>query len=196
MTRLLNQLSVFAILFALAFSANAQETKSKSDDKVEMGDSFNLADEHIELTAPKRWEKIEPRFRMIDAEYQIPAVESEIAGRLTIMGAGGSIEANMDRWKGQFIPPSGQTIDDISKVTKMKVAGQTVHLLDVHGTFNDRPPRLQSGGTKRENYRMLAAIIETEKFGNYFVKFYGNKATVDKAEAEFKALLNSMKIKE
>ena len=193
MPHFLRHLFIFALLLGLTLPTYAQEGESKNDDKAVLGSSFKLADEHIEMSAPKRWKKIEPRFRMIDAEFQIPAEDSEISGRLTIMGAGGSIEANMNRWKGQFVPPSGQTIDDVSKVTKMKIADQTVHLLDVKGTFIDRP-RPQADGVKRKNYRMLAAIIETENYGNYFVKFYGNKATVDKAEAEYKAMLKSMKI--
>jgi hypothetical protein len=185
------------VAFCMPISAHAscwiQEEEEKVTEKVEMGDSIKLADEHLMMTAPKRWKKIDPRFQMIDAEFSVPAENSEIDGRITIMGAGGSVEQNMDRWKGQFSPPEGKSLDDVAKVTKMTVNGQTVHLLDVHGTFNDRPSP-QAEGVKREDYRMLAAIIETKDFGNYFVKFYGNKETVAKAEKEYKAFLESLEI--
>jgi len=41
---------------------------------------------------------------------------------------------------------------------------------------------------------MLAAIIQTEANGNYFVKFYGPKATIDKNEKYFKKMLESLKV--
>jgi hypothetical protein len=41
---------------------------------------------------------------------------------------------------------------------------------------------------------MLAAIVETEDNGNYFVKFYGPKATVDKNADAFHSMIESLKI--
>jgi hypothetical protein len=47
----------------------------------------------------------------------------------------------------------------------------------------------------RENYRMLGAIIQTKDKGNYFLKLYGPKATIDENEKGFQELVKSLKVK-
>jgi hypothetical protein len=44
----------------------------------------------------------------------------------------------------------------------------------------------------REKYRMLSLIVQTEKLGNYFVKFYGPAATVEKNKAAFEGMVKSL----
>ena len=51
------------------------------------------------------------------------------------------------------------------------------------------------GQGTRDDYRMLAAIIETKAAGNYFVKFYGPKATIAENEKAFQELLLSLVVK-
>ena len=105
------------------------------------------------------------------------------------MGAGGSVDANVKRWIGQFLQTKKRD------VTKETIAGQEVHLVDVVGTYNDRPGPF-APGVKRENYEMLAAIIVTEKSGKYFVKFYGPQKTVEANKKAFRAMIESLKMKE
>ncbi len=136
---------------------------------------------------------------MLEAEIKVPKVGDDPQdGRLTIMGAGGTITANIDRWKGQFIQPDGSDTSAKTKVDKKSIAEQKVHIVDIVGTFQDSPGGPFAGGQKieREDYRMLAAIIETEKYGNYFVKLYGPKNTIDQNAAAFKAMIESLQIAE
>ena len=77
-------------------------------------------------------------FQRVDAEVLVGKDTED--GRLTIMGAGGSIEANIDRWYGQFKQPDGSSTKDKAKVSKSKVAGQTVHMVDISGTFKTQMP--------------------------------------------------------
>ena len=155
----------------------------------EKGRQLSLSEGNILLTAPSQWEKKQPRTRILDAEFSIPAVgDDKTPGRATVMGAGGSIEANIGRWKGQFTKLAD------SSVEKHQVAGETVHLIDLSGTYKDQRGPF-APATMRENYRMLGAIIATKKRGQYFVKFYGPKATVEKNEKHFKDMLDSLKVK-
>jgi hypothetical protein len=135
----------------------------------------------------------------VEYEYEIPS-EGEDAdgnpltpGRMTVMGAGGSIEDNINRWVGQFEVKGGAK----PKKEEAKIAGQKVHLVDISGTYKDTPGGPFAGGKPvlRENYRMLAAIIATEKDGQHFIKFYGPKATVEKNEEAFKRMIDSLKVK-
>jgi hypothetical protein len=158
-------------------------------------DDMELADGKLVVTTPESWKKKMPRSRIIEHEYEVPAVEGdEQAGRMTVMGAGGSIEDNIGRWVGQFDLKGGKP-----KKEETKVAGQKVFLVDISGTYKDTPPGAGPfSGAKpilRENYRMLAAIIATEKDGQHFIKFYGPKATVAKNEEAFKKMIDSLKVK-
>lgn len=146
----------------------------------------------FELSAPEKWKAVEPRSSIIAYEYQIPAAEGDgQAGRLTIMAAGGSIEANIDRWYGQWEQPDGKSTRERAKVTKKEVAGQTVHLVDVSGTYQDRRGPFSGSATPREKYRMLAAILETSE-ANYFVKFYGPEKTVAVNEDAFRRMVGGL----
>ena len=117
----------------------------------------------------------------METEFSIPtAGEGQQPGRMTVMGAGGSVQANVDRWYGQFSQPDGGSTKDKTKTQKLKVGGVDVHYVDIAGTFKDQPGPV-APAVMRENYRMLAAIIVTEKQGMHFLKFYGPKATVVEA---------------
>lgn len=156
-----------------------------------------VAEESIKFTTTGNWKSVPPRSRMLDAELKIPkAAGDEVDGRLTIMGAGGSIEANIVRWQGQFVQPDGGDTADKTKQKTMEIDGQKVNFVDITGTFMDAVGGPFSGKPKveRKNYRMLAAIIQTEANGNYFVKLYGPKLTIDENEKYFKKMLESLKV--
>lgn len=148
--------------------------------------SVKVAEDKISFDYSSNWEKVKPANRIVEAELKIPRVgEDEQDGRLTIMGAGGSIEANIQRWQGQF---SG------AEAKSHKLFENTT-LVDIEGTYMDAPGGPFSGKPKieRKNYRMLAAIIQT-KNGNYFVKLYGPKATISKNESLFHEMIESVEI--
>ena len=44
----------------------------------------------------------------------------------------------------------------------------------------------------RQNYRMMAAIIETPDKGNYFIKFYGPATTVEASADGFQKMIEGM----
>lgn len=158
---------------------------------------FNVAEGKLEFKAPASWNKKTPKVRIIEVEYEVPAAKGdEAGGRMTVMGAGGSVEANIDRWIAQFDQPGGGDTKEKAKIEKLKVSGQDVHWVDLSGTYKDNPAPFAGGKPiLRENYRMLAAIVQTKDAGNYFLKFYGPKATVTENEKAFRDLVDSMQAK-
>jgi hypothetical protein len=163
--------------------------------RMAVAEEMALADGKISLTAPESWKKKTPKVRIIDFEYEVPAAEGdETPGRMTVMGAGGSVEDNINRWIGQFEQKDGSSSKDKTKKEETTIAGQKVYLVDISGTYKDQPGPF-APAVKRDDYRMLAAIISTEKNGQYFVKFYGPKATVGKNEEAFKKMIGSLKVK-
>lgn len=157
--------------------------------------AFTIADDALSLEAPIGWKRVQPKSNMIETEFSIPAAEGDATpGRMTVMGAGGSVQANVDRWYGQFTQPDGSATKDKASTKKLKVSGAAVTLVDVSGTYKDMPGGPFAGGqaVDRPNYRMLAAIIEVPDRGSYFLKFYGPSATVSASADGFRKMVEGM----
>ena len=170
----------------IVFTAAAQDKPGKA---------FTIGGGKLTLTAPANWVEKKPAINFIEAEYSIPPVQGdETAGRLTAMGAGGSVEDNIKRWADQFAGDAGGAKP---KLDKLSVSGTEIQLVDLAGTYKDSPagPFAKGKTTLRENYRMLGAIIQTKGEGNYFLKLYGPKATIDENEKPFHEMVKSLKVK-
>jgi len=137
---------------------------------------------------PQRWEKAAER-PMRAATYNIPASkEGTEGGECAVFyfgtGQGGDVNLNIERWGSQF-EPAEQAV----KTTK-QVAGMKVTLVQIDGTYlAPAGPMMQSQG-KKENYRLLGAIVEAPN-GSVFFKFTGPANTISAAELEFDAMINS-----
>lgn len=160
------------------------------------GSTFSVGDGAVTLTAPAAWLKKQPSSRIVEAEYSVPpAGGDESPGRMTAMGAGGSVEDNVNRWVGQFVGPGGA--GPMPQRDKASVGGAQVEIVDLSGTYKDSPGGPFAGGKTimRDNYRMLGAIIQTKDKGNYFLKLYGPKATIDANASAFQEMVKSLKVK-
>lgn len=154
-----------------------------------------VANGRYTLTAPDDWKREEPRSRIIEHEFSVPAdEEGELPGRMTIMAAGGSIEANIERWYAQFKQPTGGATADAAKQEKKAIGDVEVHLVDISGTFVDRPNPMATG-VDREDYRMLAAILTGDKIGQYFIKFYGPAKLVEARQQAFVEMIDGLQAK-
>ena len=134
---------------------------------------------------------------MLEYEIKVPRAEDDKRdGRLTIMGAGGSIEANVARWEGQFSQADGSPTK--AKVTEETVEDMKVTMVDISGVYVETMGGPFSGGKKVENpdFRVLAAIVQTPESGNYFVKLIGPKATIGANEKAFGEAIKGIKLKE
>lgn len=145
----------------------------------------------LRLRAADDWERREPRSRIIAEEFSTPAAEGDDdGGRLTVMAAGGSIEANIDRWVGQFTQPDGGDTRKRMKVEERKIAGHDVYLVDLAGTYKDSPGPF-APGVDRKGYRMLAAIVVTRE-ANFYLKLYGPQQTMAEQEAAFVQMIEGL----
>ena len=161
-----------AMFILVTSSAFAQQDEAKPPTQVE------LADGKLTLPVAGDWKSVEPRSRIVQFEFSIPAAEGdEKPGRLTIMAAGGSIDANIARWVGQFRSADGKPLaDDAKKVERKKVSDLDVHVVDLSGSYQDKA-RPFGPGVNRPDYRMLAAIVPTKGHGVWFIKSYGPRET-------------------
>jgi hypothetical protein len=181
---------VLSFVIALLLSAACKTTIAAE------GSNFTVGEGKLELTAPANWTKKEPASRIVEVEFAVPPAKGdETPGRLTAMGAGGSVDSNIDRWVGQFVGEGGAAAKP--KRDKATISGADIEIVDLSGTYKDSPGGPFAGGKtiNRENYRMLGAIIQTKDRGNYFLKLYGPKATIDENEKGFQDMVKSLKVK-
>jgi hypothetical protein len=157
--------------------------------------AYTIAEEGFSLAAPEGWKRVQPKSSIVETEFSIPSEgEGLQPGRMTVMGAGGSVQANVDRWYGQFAQPDGSDTKSKATSKKLKLAGCDVTIVDITGPYKDAPAGPFAGGkaVDRPDYRMLAAIVETPDRGNYFLKFYGPGKTVAKHADGFRAMVEGL----
>lgn len=149
----------------------------------------------LRLTPQQGWESRKPSSSMRAAEFSLGGENGEGDASLVMYyfgpGSAGSIEANLDRWCGQFSQPDGRNSKDVAKTNVRTINGMRVHTLDLGGTYvaETRPG---SGNRLNEpNSHLLAAIVETEA-GPYYLKLHGPAVTVEAWRESYDAMLRSL----
>jgi hypothetical protein len=119
------------------------------------------------------------------ATYHVPRATGDTEDAdVSVTRAGGTTDANIERWLNQF--------DDRGKDTRASrdVRGLKVTIVDVSGTY------LGGGMTAgpsepHPGWALLGAVVEAPGTP-YFVKFTGPAATVRASRAAFNALIDSL----
>lgn len=145
----------------------------------------------LHWSAPAGW-KTGPEKPMRAATYLVAPVagDSEAAECVVYFfgqGQGGTVEANLERWKGQFAPVNGKPVE--ASLHTRTIHGLTVYTIDVAGAYAGMAGMGAQSGPK-PNYRMLGAIVENPA-GNVFLKFAGPAKTIAANQSKFEQLLSS-----
>ena len=131
----------------------------------------------ISAVPSEGWQPVPPSSSMRVAEYLLPGEEGRDA-TLAVFNfgpsQGGGVEANIERWYGQFSQPDGGSTRERSRRWEKRVGGMPVALVDIRGTFSGGMGQTQG---RMEGYRMLGAVVES-RAGLFFVKLTGPEATV------------------
>jgi hypothetical protein len=139
----------------------------------------------LSFQVPDGWQRLAPSSGFVMAEFTLPRAEGDTAdGRLTVSAAGGSIDENIERWRGQF----GGNPEHASQ-DRLDVNGMQVVIVDLGGTFDGQ---IGPGGP---GFRMLAAIIpvgsDVTRDEFYFVKAVGPQATITAHADRFRQFVGS-----
>ena len=133
---------------------------------------------------PEAWKEVPHASSMRMATFKIPKAEGDPEdAEMSVTQVGGGIEANIKRWEGQF---EGSPA---AKTEKKEVAGWEVTIVSIEGTFKSGGPMMGGGGEPKENWALLAAIVNTEPA--HFFKMTGPKKTVEAARGDFDSFVAS-----
>jgi hypothetical protein len=161
------------------------QMQTASDEPLENNGTLDM--ETVHFTVPKSWTR-KAANPMLKAEYAIPKAEGDKAdGRFTVSQAGGSLEDNITRWKGQF-----SKLDKEHQET-IDVGGIKVTLLDYSGTYEDSRGPMMGSAVSRPDYRLLGGIFEADGRLN-FIKCYGPTKTITARADEIKGFIKSLKV--
>lgn len=140
----------------------------------------------ITWTAPATFATAASTSSMRLATYHVAPVAGDTdPAELTVVRAGGTTDANIERWVRQF--------DDAGRETRTEkmIAGFKVTIVEVSGSYLGGAMTPNGAPEPKKGWSLLGAIVETPG-SPYFFKMIGPTATVKKAHDPFVALLESI----
>jgi hypothetical protein len=140
-------------------------------------------------TIPSTW-KAEAQRPMRLATYTV-APGGECGVYFFGSGQGGSVDANLDRWIGQFLQADGKSSKAAAKIAKRTIHGWPTTTVDVSGAYTGMGGPTAPSGPSVPGYRMLGAIVEGPQ-GSIFFKFTGPAKTIGANQAAFDKMLGSL----
>lgn len=172
-----------------------EESASKKTEDVHSGMTSmeSMSGGEVTFKAPDGWLAETPTNPMRKAQYRLPGQAGD--GEMAVFffpGAGGSVDANLDRWYGQFKQPDGKATKDKVTSQSKEVNGLKVTVVYVTGTYLKSRDGSMMGGPVDEmpNYALRAAIVETSN-GPWFYKAVGPQKTIDQWNKAFEEMVNS-----
>ena len=157
-----------------------------SDDKPdESSRSKVVTIENVKFTVPGHWKQVEPESSFISARFMLPTDEQDV--QLTVSTAGGGIEANFTRWKGQFqLTPGIEPIRQAITLTEGEA-----HWLDLRGTFTASTGI--SGSTPERETRMIGVGIPLPNDPGHamYLKLLGPESAVAQLTDEMREFVKS-----
>jgi hypothetical protein len=149
------------------------------------GERFSVGD--FDFEAPPGWQRVAPPSAMRKAQFRVPALTGGRDGTVVFYrfapGAGGSTEANIARWRGQFAEPAERLDAHLEQAERQ---GRPVHIFRASGTFIGDDG--QGGRVEVPDYVFFGAILEGAS-GNVFIRFVAPKALAERNRAAFSALV-------
>ncbi len=162
-----------------------------ADDVAKKTEKVNVFDSALKV--PGDFKRTKPANRIIEHEFQAKAGEGDDVktARVTFMAAGGDVEANIQRWKGQF---SGGKEEE-QKTEEMKLGQWQVHVVDVTGSYGERTgggPFAPGRVVQRQGYAMTGAILVHPAGRKYFVKMIGPAEVVKANRKAFVGMIKTI----
>jgi hypothetical protein len=140
----------------------------------------------LTFTLPEGWKSVPPSSPMRKAQLAIPGKDGGKQADVTFFHFGsespaGGVQANVQRWLGQFAAAEGA-----SKTEPLDFGGTKVTVVSTEGTMKGG----QFGGPAQDEpeFALLGAIIEHAE-GPVFIKMTGPTALVKEGREKFIAMI-------
>ena len=144
----------------------------------------------LQAKVPPNWKREQPSSSMRIAQFVLPGNEG--VGELVVFsGIGGSVDANLERWYGQFKSETQRSVSESAVKSHEHINKMDVTFSYAEGTY--LKSSLGMGGSKTEmpGYALLAAIVATQD-GPYYFKGTGPRSTMDSQKEPFQQFIRSI----
>jgi hypothetical protein len=136
----------------------------------------------MSFVIPKEWQSRSLDSQFLLADLRIDGSDGE--ARLTLSTARGGVDANLERWQGQFTRGAN---DPEPREETLEVAGKECRLLDLTGTF-----RNPFQNEEIESARLIGVAIPLdEPDAAYFCKLTGPSKSVSELREQFLEFVRS-----
>lgn len=126
----------------------------------------------FESSVPDAWVAETPHSQMRQLQFRVPAAEGEGAEFILYYfgpGQGGTLEANLERWRSQFEGPDGSPVEP--EVSQIGTAAIPATLVQLRGSYG-RSVGMGPGEEVLADRMLLAGLVETPR-GNLYPQLHG-----------------------
>jgi hypothetical protein len=150
----------------------------------------------LSAAPPAEWKSEKPANRLRSHQFKLASGDEALADAEVIVMPESKPKPDLvfPGWKSQFTPPDGKTIEEVAKESTLEVAGATLHILDVSGTwkYKERPFDPKSKLESKPEYRAIWVIVATKEEATH-VRLSGPEKVVEKHKKAFDGWLKAMK---
>lgn len=184
-------LPIAAALALLAVATVAPPAESQSRPYSRPAPPSPIAVADVVLTPAADWRVERPRSMMRKAQLAIPgdAGDGELVVFFFGTGQGGGVDANVQRWLGQFQKADGEVVEGERETRE--IDGGKVTVVRAAGTYLSGMP--MAAKTPKPGWALVGIIVESPR-GPVFVKLTGPEATLKEAEKGIARLIESIAI--
>lgn len=195
------RLELLVAMFSIGMLAGCSGTERSETKSTPLptttSESTQFSGAGLKFEAPSAWIQAAPSSSMRLTQYRLPRFEGEAEDTELVVyyfgGQGGSVQANVNRWIGQFSNADGSSVSNVVEISEKDVHEIHLTIVDVSGTYQEAQGPMMANTTAKPNYRMLAAVAEGPG-GPWFFKLTGPQRTVDDAEETFHSLVGTLRL--
>jgi len=147
----------------------------------------------LTFQVPATWKSSPPSNAMRRAELKVAPAEGDSEPAELVVtafpGGAGTVPANLERWQKQFRDDDGNPPRIETKEITLK--GAKVTRAETAGRYSAMQFPGQPKQPERSKYRLLGAIVQTDK-ADYYLKMVGPDRTMVAARPDFDRLIASI----
>lgn len=178
-------------ILILAFSPVAPSIGAEAAPSAQA--TVKLAFIGLEAHAPATWTMVPPASDKRLAQFKITTPGEGMTAEAIVYyfgkGGGGTAEANIERWQGQFIGSGNHPVTPV--VNRFQSNDMAVTTAELHGAYA-RGIGIGPVGVPKPDQTLLAAVVETPE-GNLIIQLHGKETSVSAQKEAFLAFVRSIR---
>lgn len=173
----------------------AEDNHSQPMNAANPMNATNLTSTQLAWSVPQSWveQPVESQMRL--AQWRIAGSETNEAVECRVARSGGSVEANLSIWMGQFSVPDGQSLDDQVINNHITDSGLDVTTLELSGTYSTREPPMTGDLVDHEHWGMFGSVIVAPE-GLYLFKCVGPEESILQNRSIFDGFIQSLTVED